>query len=77
MVLGAELGGKATVLVTVTDDLVQGKRLHAGNLVKAIAEKAGGRGGGRPNMAQAGLPDAAALETALGAVEEILAAQAR
>ena len=36
----------------------------------------GGRGGGRPNMAQAGMPDTAALETALQAADEIIAAQA-
>jgi alanyl-tRNA synthetase len=76
VVLAAEPQGKAAVLVTLTDDLVKAKRLHAGNLVKAIAEKAGGRGGGRPNMAQAGLPDAAALNVALEAAAEIVADQA-
>ncbi len=71
--LGAELDGKATLLVTVTSDLVEGKKLHAGNLVKTIAQAVGGRGGGRPNMAQAGLPDAAALQKALAMVDEVLA----
>ncbi|RKZ12711.1 alanine--tRNA ligase, partial [bacterium] len=75
VVLGAEPGGKAMVLVTLTSDLVDAKRLHAGHLVKAIAESAGGRGGGRPNMAQAGLPDAAALDQALAAVADLLADQ--
>ncbi len=55
-VLAAEWEGKATLLVTVTADLVESKTLHAGNLVKAIAAAAGGRGGGRPNTAQAGCP---------------------
>ena len=73
VVLGGEPGGKASVLVTLTPDLVEAKRLHAGNLVKAIAEAAGGRGGGRPNMAQAGLPDTAALTLALDAVPDIVA----
>ncbi|HPF70839.1 MAG TPA: alanine--tRNA ligase [Candidatus Krumholzibacteria bacterium] len=72
VVLGADLGGKPTLLVTLTADLVDGGRLHAGNLVKALAEKAGGRGGGRPNTAQAGLPDAAAVDTALAAVDGLL-----
>ncbi len=71
--LGAELDGKATLLVTVTADLVGSKKLHAGNLVKAIAQAVGGRGGGRPNMAQAGLPDATALDKALALVDEVLA----
>ena len=52
------------------------QRLHAGNLVKAIAAAAGGRGGGRPHMAQAGLPDAAALDLALAAAVAVVAEQA-
>ena len=51
----ADLDGKVTLLVTLTADLVQSKKLHAGNLVKELATLVGGRGGGRPNMAQAGL----------------------
>ncbi len=74
--LGAELDGKAALLITVTADLVDGGVLHAGNLVKELAARAGGRGGGRPNTAQAGLPDLAALRTALDAVAEVVAAQA-
>jgi alanyl-tRNA synthetase len=76
VVLATELQGQATLLVTVTADLVESKRLHAGNLVKEIAAAGGGRGGGRPNMAQAGMPDAAALEKALQAADEIIAGQA-
>jgi alanyl-tRNA synthetase len=75
VVLATEIDGQATLLVTVTSDLVQGKRLHAGNLVKEIAAAGGGRGGGRPNMAQAGMPDSAALDTALQAADRIIAAQ--
>ena len=77
VVLGAALGGKATVLVTITADLADGGRLHAGNLVKALAEAAGGRGGGRPNTAQAGLPDLAAVDQALAAVDAAVTAQVR
>jgi alanyl-tRNA synthetase len=72
VILGAELEGKATLLVTLTADLVAGKKLHAGNLVKAIATAVGGRGGGRPNMAQAGLPDLEALQKALDVVDSVL-----
>ncbi len=73
VVLGAELDGKVTLLVTISDDLVKSKKLHAGNLVKTIAQAVGGRGGGRPNMAQAGLPDAEALQKALEMVDQVLA----
>jgi alanyl-tRNA synthetase len=75
VVLGAEMDGKATLLVTITDDLVKAKRLLAGNLVKAMAEMGGGRGGGRPNMAQAGMPDGAGLDKALAAADDIITAQ--
>jgi alanyl-tRNA synthetase len=70
VVLGAEWEGKATLLVSLTPDLVAAKRLHAGDLVKAIAAQVGGRGGGKPNTAQAGLPDTASLEPALAAAFE-------
>ncbi len=73
VILGAELEGKATLLVTLTADLVASKKLHAGNLVKTIAQAVGGRGGGRPNMAQAGLPDVEALQKAMELVDEVLA----
>lgn len=72
VILASEIDGKATILVTVTSDLSDSKRLHAGNLVKAMAAAAGGRGGGRPNMAQAGMPDAASLDTALKAADKII-----
>ena len=74
-VLAAEWDGKATVLVTLSSELVESKRLHAGNLVKAIAAAAGGKGGGRPNTAQAGLPDAAAIDTALAAAADLVREQ--
>jgi alanyl-tRNA synthetase len=76
VVLATEMAGKATLLVTVTPDLVVAGRLHAGNLVKEIAAAGGGRGGGRPNMAQAGMPDLVALQTALEAADDIIATQA-
>jgi len=71
-VLAAEWEGKATLLVTVTPDLVDSGTLHAGNLVKAIAAAAGGRGGGRPNTAQAGLPDSEAVAAALTAAPDLV-----
>ena len=72
VVLGAEWEGKATLLVSLTPDLVVAKRLHAGDLVKAIAAQVGGRGGGKPNTAQAGLPDVASLEAALAAAVAVV-----
>jgi alanyl-tRNA synthetase len=72
VVLGAELNGKATVIATVTPDLVASRRLHAGNLVKELTTRAGGRGGGKPNMAQGGVPDADALDAVVAAAADVV-----
>ncbi|HVB32597.1 MAG TPA: alanine--tRNA ligase [Gemmatimonadaceae bacterium] len=64
-VLAATFGdGKTTLLVVATDDLVK-RGVSAGALVKELAALAGGRGGGKPHMAQAGIPDASQLDHAL------------
>jgi alanyl-tRNA synthetase len=64
VVLGAVLDGKPAFLAMVTSDLTQ-KGVHAGQLVKRVAEVTGGGGGGRPDLAQAGGRDASKLEAAL------------
>ena len=67
--------GKAAIVVGVTDDLTA--RFDAVGLVRAGAEILGGKGGGgRPDMAQAGGPDAARAEEALEAVRQALAVRA-
>jgi alanyl-tRNA synthetase len=75
IVLGAVLAGKPNFIAAVTPDLVE-RGLHAGNLVKAVAQEVGGGGGGKPTMAQAGGRDAARLPEALshvpGLVEQAL-----
>ncbi|MBI5523980.1 MAG: alanine--tRNA ligase [Desulfarculus sp.] len=75
VVLGAEGEGKALLLALVTKDLVG--RFHAGNLVKVLAPLVGGGGGGRPDLAQAGGQNPAALDQALAQVPELVAAQAQ
>ncbi len=59
--------GKHTLLVVVTDDLRQ-RGVRADAIVRELAAAAGGRGGGKPHMAQAGIPDGAHIATALDAV---------
>lgn len=72
-VLGAKLAADKVSLVTlVTDDLVKEKKLQAGKLIGRIAEVVGGKGGGRPQMAQAGGKDPAMLSEALGQVVPIV-----
>jgi alanyl-tRNA synthetase len=70
--LGSESAGKAVLLVAVTKDLTA--RIRAGDLVKEAAKLVGGKGGGKPDLAQAGGPDAAGLERALEKVEELVRA---
>ena len=63
--------GKSTLLVVVTDDL-RDRGVRADALVRAIAAVAGGRGGGKPHMAQAGIPDATQLDDAIRRAPEII-----
>ncbi|TPV92663.1 MAG: alanine--tRNA ligase [Myxococcales bacterium FL481] len=73
VVLGSDHGGKAQLLVAVTKDLAG--RVHAGKLVQALTAAIGGRGGGRPDLAQAGGPEVAGLDRAIAGAAPALAAQ--
>ena len=64
VVLGAAQDGNVALISAVTKDLA-GKRIHAGKLIGSVAQTVGGRGGGRPDMAEAGGTDGAALTKAL------------
>jgi len=63
--------GRLGLFVFVTDDLIS-KGVKAGALVRDMAAVAGGRGGGRPHMAQGGIEDPTRVEDALRAGEESL-----
>lgn len=73
VILGAARGGKASLLVAVTADLTD--RVNAGKLVGTLAAHVEGRGGGRPEMAQAGGPKAEGIADALAAAPAALSAQ--
>jgi alanyl-tRNA synthetase len=64
--LGMPDGEKVALIVGVTKDLTA--KVHAGKLIKGLAEKVGGSGGGRPDLAEAGGKDTLALKSALGTV---------
>jgi alanyl-tRNA synthetase len=57
--------GKVSLIVGVTADLTT--KVQAGKIIKPVAEKVGGSGGGRPDMAEAGGKDPAQLDAALSA----------
>jgi alanyl-tRNA synthetase len=71
VVLGLASNGKASLVAVVSPDLQ--KRLHAGKIIKKVAELVGGSGGGRPDFAQAGGKDSEKLEDALRNVYNIVA----
>lgn len=70
-VLAAVNGGKVTFLVSVSDSLLE-KGYHAGNMIKQIAKVAGGGGGGKADMAQAGAKDPSKIEEALAFAESLI-----
>ena len=66
VVLASVSDGKVSLIAGVTSDLTG--KVKAGELVNFVAQQVGGKGGGRPDMAQAGGTDAAALPAALASV---------
>jgi alanyl-tRNA synthetase len=66
VVLGSASDGSVSLIVGVTKDLTS--RIQAGKVIGPVAQKVGGKGGGRPDLAEAGGKDAAALDSALGEV---------
>ncbi|MGD6795726.1 alanine--tRNA ligase [Metabacillus indicus] len=64
VILGAAHDGKVSLAAGVTGDLVK-KGYHSGKLIKEVAARCGGSGGGRPDMAQAGGKEPEKLESAL------------
>ena len=74
VVLASDLEGKVNLVAMATDDAMK-KGAHAGNLIKAIAGKVGGGGGGRPNMAQAGGKNPAGIPDAIAEAKAALEGQ--
>lgn len=69
ILLGSVNEGKVNLIAAVTKDLID-KGYHAGKLIKEVATRCGGGGGGRPDMAQAGGKDPEKLDSALQFVDE-------
>jgi alanyl-tRNA synthetase len=75
VVLGSASNGNVSLIVGVTKDLIN--KVQAGKVIGPVAQKVGGKGGGRPDLAEAGGKDPAALDSALdgayAVVESLLA----
>ena len=67
---------KVNFVVTATKDVID-RGIHSGNIVKEIAKIAGGKGGGRPNMAQAGATDTTKIDEALSYACEVIKSQVK
>jgi alanyl-tRNA synthetase len=74
VVLGSATNGNVALIVGVTKDLTS--RIQAGKVIGPVAQKVGGKGGGRPDLAEAGGKDPGSLDSALseayGVVEQLL-----
>ena len=74
IVLASSCEGKVNLIVMATDTAMK-QGAHAGNLIRSIAGKVGGGGGGRPNMAQAGGKNPAGIKDAIAEAKTALEAQ--
>jgi len=70
VVLGMPEDGKVVLIAGVTKDLTA--KVHAGKLIQVLAPKVGGKGGGRPDLAEAGGKDTSGLKSALQSVPSLL-----
>jgi alanyl-tRNA synthetase len=72
MVIGSENVGKASLLVTVSDDLVKGKNISAVSIIKEISGEINGGGGGQPFLATAGGKNPEGIQRAIQKAAEFL-----
>jgi len=70
VVLGQAEDGKVALIAGVTKDLTS--KVHAGKVIQTLAQQVGGRGGGRPDLAEGGGEDTKALNSTLGGVPALL-----
>lgn len=68
----AENKGKVNLLISVSEDLIKDKNLHAGNLIREIAKEVNGGGGGQPHFASAGGSNPAGINNAIEKLKELL-----
>ena len=76
VVLSNVADDKVNFVVTATQDVI-GRGIHSGNIVREVAKIANGKGGGRPNMAQAGATDISKVDEALSYASEVVRSQVK
>lgn len=76
VVLSNVVDNKVNFVVTATNDVIA-KGIHSGNIVREVAKIANGKGGGRPNMAQAGATDVSKVDEALSYASEVIKSQVK
>lgn len=74
VVLANTVEDKVNFVVTATKDVID-RGIHSGNIVREVSKIAGGKGGGRPNMAQAGASDVTKVSEALESASEVVKSQ--
>ena len=72
LVIGSENSGKATIVVAVSDDLVNLQNINAVSIIKEIAGEINGGGGGQPFLATAGGKNPDGIQRALAKAAEFL-----
>jgi alanyl-tRNA synthetase len=70
IVISSVIDGQAAIVCMVTKDLTD--RYHAGEIIKNISSRAGGKGGGKPDIAQGGTKDIGKLDAALDSLQDIV-----
>jgi alanyl-tRNA synthetase len=73
LVLGAEIDGKANLVVMISDSLIKEKNLNAGNIIREISKEIDGGGGGQPFFATAGGKKPKGIEAALAKAKTLIA----
>jgi len=73
LVLGAEIDGKANLVVMISDNLIKEKNLNAGNIIREISKEIDGGGGGQPFFATAGGKKPKGIEAAFARAKALIA----
>ena len=73
LIVGTAGGGKANLTIMISQELVDGRKLNAGNIIRELAKEIQGGGGGQPHFASAGGKDAGGFDRAFNKAREIVA----